>query len=300
MSQRKRVTEHFDSLQDRITERLEHLDQGSSFKEDTWEREGGGGGRTRAFERGQMIEKAGVNLSAVQGKVTDRLAKELETDPDQEFYATGVSLIIHHRSPHLPIFHMNVRYFELSTGSAWFGGGIDMTPIYVRPEDAGDLHRRLKEVCDKHDPNYYPRFKEWADDYFYLSHREETRGVGGIFFDRLQADDEHTEDELAAFVQDVGDAFLPCYEAIVLPKADLEWSDMEEEWRNVRRSRYVEFNLLHDRGTRFGIESNGRTESILISMPPLAEWHYRYEPMEGTSEAETQDWLRKGIDWKAY
>lgn len=300
MERKARVTEDLKKLQEQITARLEALDRQASFQEDSWEREGGGGGRTRAMEKGDPIEKAGVNFSAVQGKVTEALAKELGTDTQQEFYATGVSLIVHHQNPHLPIFHMNVRYFELSTGRAWFGGGIDITPIYVEPEEAGRFHRRLKAVCDEHDPSYYHRFKEWADDYFYLSHREETRGVGGIFFDRLEADEERSLDEVEAFVKDVGDAFLPCYEAIVNPKRELDWTEREEEWRNVRRSRYVEFNLLHDRGTRFGISSKGRTESILISMPPLAEWHYRYEPEAGTAEAETQDRLRKGIEWKAY
>jgi coproporphyrinogen III oxidase len=294
------LSDRFKKLQDGISSRLETLDGKGAFREDTWEREGGGGGRTRALEDGALIEKAGVNFSAVQGKVTDQLAGELDTRTGQEFFATGVSLIVHHRSPRIPIFHMNVRYFELSTGRNWFGGGIDLTPIYVDPPEAGRFHRRLKRVCDEHDPAFYPRFKEWADEYFYLPHREETRGVGGIFFDRLEADEEHTSHDLRNFVEAVGDAFLPCYEEVVLPKKEENWEERELEWQNQRRSRYVEFNLLHDRGTRFGISSNGRTESILISMPPRAEWHYRYEPEEGTPEAETQNWLRKGIDWKAY
>lgn len=300
MSQKLDTTERFRELQDRITERLEKLDGASSFQEDTWDREEGGGGRTRVIEDGDMIEKGGVNLSAVQGKVTDKLAEELDTRTGQEFYATGVSLIVHHRNPHLPIFHMNVRYFELSTGRCWFGGGIDMTPIYVDPEEAGRFHRRLKAVCDEHDPSYYEAFKRWADDYFYLSHREETRGVGGIFFDRLEADEDHTEEERASFVHAIGSAFLPCYEEAILPKRDREWNEREAEWQGIRRSRYVEFNLLHDRGTRFGIHSNGRTESILVSMPPRAEWRYRYEPEAGTAEKRTQENLLKGVDWKAY
>ncbi len=300
MSQKKESTERFRTLQDRITQRLEELDGKSAFQEDTWEREEGGGGRTRVMENGSLIEKGGVNLSAVQGKVTEGLADELDTETGQEFYATGVSLIVHHRNPHLPIFHMNVRYFELSTGRSWFGGGIDMTPIYVDPKEAGRFHRRLKAVCDEHDPSYYEHFKQWADDYFYLPHRKETRGIGGIFFDRLEADETHTEAERAAFVHAIGDSFLPCYEEAVLPKQDREWSKKEAEWQQVRRSRYVEFNLLHDRGTRFGIRSNGRTESILVSMPPTAEWHYRYETEEGGPEAETQNWLCKGVDWTVH
>ncbi len=294
------LIQSFETLQDRISSRLEATDGKGSFQEDRWEREGGGGGRTRAMEEGALIEKAGVNFSAVQGKVSEELAHELSSEAGQEFFASGVSLIIHHRNPRIPIFHMNVRYFEMGNGRSWFGGGIDITPIYVDPAEAGVFHRRLKEVCDQHDGSFYPRFKEWADDYFYLSHRAETRGVGGIFFDRLQADEAHSQDDLWSFTLDIGKSFLPCYEEIVLPKRDEGWSEKEEEWQNLRRSRYVEFNLLHDRGTRFGISSKGRTESILLSMPPRAEWHYRYEPEAGTPEARTQEWLQKGIDWTAY
>lgn len=300
MSLKGRVTEQFEKLQDRISSGLESLDGSGVFQEDSWEREEGGGGRTRVLENGALIEKGGVNFSAVRGSVHENLALELGTDTGQEFYATGVSLIIHHGNPPLPIFHMNVRYFELGSGACWFGGGIDMTPIYVDPQEAGRFHRKLKTVCDQYDSSFYPRFKKWADDYFYLSHRQETRGVGGIFFDRLKPDEAHSDADLNAFVQSVGNAFLPCYEAIVLPRKKEIGSEMEEKWRNVRRSRYVEFNLLHDRGTRFGIESKGRTESILISMPPQAEWHYRYEPEEGSPEARTLEWLQKGIDWTAY
>lgn len=300
MSLKQRITEHFGSLQDRITGELERLDGKERFRQDEWEREGGGGGRTRVLEEGAVIEKGGVNLSAVQGALSENLAEELNTDPGQDFYATGVSLIIHHRNPYLPIFHMNVRYFELSQGSCWFGGGIDMTPIYIDTAEAGRFHRQLKAVCDRHDPAYYPDFKEWADDYFYLSHREETRGVGGIFFDRLTADGTRSIEQCSAFVQELGERFLPIYKEVLEPKRERSWGDEEEAWQKLRRSRYVEFNLLHDRGTRFGILSKGRTESILVSMPPSAEWHYRYEPAAGTAEKETQEWLRKGIDWERY
>lgn len=249
------------------------------------------------MENGALIEKAGVNFSSVQGKVSEALAEELETSKENEFHATGVSLIVHHRSPRIPILHMNVRYFELSNGHSWFGGGIDMTPIHVNPNEAGRFHRRLKAVCDRYDSNYYPRFKEWADEYFYLPHREETRGVGGVFFDRLAPDEEHSLGELHAFSLELGDAFSEIHKELVDPKRDEQWSEREEEWQRIRRGRYVEFNLIHDRGTRFGLLSGGRTASILISMPPSADWPYEAKPEEGSPEAETQRWLRKGVNW---
>ncbi len=192
------VSEDLKELQDRICSRLEGSDGRAKFREDRWEREEGGGGRTRDLEGGELIEKAGVHFSAVQGQVTDQLAGELGTEPGGDFFATGVSLIVHHRNPRIPIFHMNVRYFELGSGHYWFGGGIDMTPIHVDPQEAGRFHRLLKQVCDQHDPAYYQRFKEWADEYFYLSHREETRGVGGIFFDRLGWNENLNREELSS------------------------------------------------------------------------------------------------------
>lgn len=300
MSDKERIIEAFQALQDRISEGMKKLDGKGEFREDRWTREEGGGGRTRVMEEGALIEKAGVNFSSVQGKVSKALADELGTSEENRFHATGVSLIVHHHSPRIPILHMNVRYFELSDGTSWFGGGIDMTPIYVDPEEAGRFHRQLKEVCDRHDPAYYPRFKEWADDYFYLSHREETRGVGGIFFDRLAPSEEHSHQERKAFTLELGDAFLPIHRELVGRKRDQGWDEREAEWQRIRRSRYVEFNLIHDRGTRFGLLSGGRTASILVSMPPSAEWPYESDPEDGTPEAESQGWLLKGVDWSAY
>ena len=192
---------------------------------------------------------------------------------------------------------MNVRYFELSTGTYWFGGGIDLTPHYVVPEQARWFHEQLKAVCDKHDPAYYPRFKTWADDYFYLPHRQETRGVGGIFFDYLTEGEASTKGDLFAFQQGVGDAFAPIYTHLMHLNRDLPYSPREQQWQGLRRGRYVEFNLVWDRGTKFGLETNGRTESILMSMPPQANWVYDFRPEPNSPEADTLTWLRKGVDW---
>lgn len=293
---RTSVETFFRHLQDDICTRLAAADGSGHFREDQWERPGGGGGQARVIE-GQRIEKGGVNFSAVHGELPARAAQALQIGDDRHFYATGVSIVLHPHSPHVPIIHMNVRYFETDGGRWWFGGGIDLTPHYIIEEDARWFHTQLKGVCDRHHPEYYSRFKPWADEYFYLPHRQETRGVGGIFFDRLSTAEPLSREALFAFVQDVGQAFAPIYTELLRRHANTPFSAAEQEWQRLRRGRYVEFNLVWDRGTKFGLETEGRTESILMSLPPLAAWTYDYRPSPGSREAETLSRLRKGIDW---
>lgn len=304
------ITAFFADLQDRICQSLEAADGAGRFREDAWERPGGGGGRSRTMTGGAVIEKGGVGFSAVYGEATEATLRSLNlTDrsrsgepagPPPSFYATGVSIVLHPHNPMVPIIHMNVRYFEMSTGHHWFGGGIDLTPHYVADDDARWFHQHLKSVCDRHDADYYDRFKPWADDYFYIPHRQETRGIGGIFFDYLKPTDDsgptHKAD-LFAFVQDVGNAFAPIYTHFMSQNRDLPFGEREKQWQLLRRGRYVEFNLVWDRGTKFGLETNGRTESILMSMPPQANWIYDFQPEPGSPEDRTLAKLRKGVDW---
>ncbi|WP_093823606.1 oxygen-dependent coproporphyrinogen oxidase [Spirosoma endophyticum] len=301
------ITAFFMDLQDRICQALEKADgqgeeQAVQFREDAWERPGGGGGRSRTLTNGTIIEKGGVGFSAVQGEATESTLRSLNLmdqkgDATPHFYATGVSIVLHPRNPMVPIIHMNVRYFEMSTGQSWFGGGIDLTPHYVVDEDARWFHQYLKTVCDRHDPAYYPKFKAWADDYFYIPHRQETRGIGGIFFDYLKPTDAVPKADLFAFVQDVGNAFAPIYTYFMQKNRKLPFGEREKNWQFLRRGRYVEFNLVWDRGTKFGLETNGRTESILMSMPPQANWVYDFQPEPGSQEEQTVGLLKKGVAW---
>ena len=293
---RQDITNFFQSLQDDICSALERADGGGAFREDSWERPGGGGGRSRVLS-GNVIEKGGVNFSAVHGRLPARAAQALKLDGAGDFYATGVSIVLHPHNPEVPIIHMNVRYFEMSDGTWWFGGGIDLTPHYVEPTQAAWFHRQLEQVCTAHDPDYYPRFKKEADDYFYLRHRQETRGVGGIFYDRLGAGELPGKAGLFAFTRDVGNAFAPIYTRLMAENQDKPFGAEEINWQRLRRGRYVEFNLVWDRGTKFGLETDGRTESILMSLPPLAGWAYQHEPGAGSREARTLAYLRKGVDW---
>jgi coproporphyrinogen III oxidase len=289
---RSQTQEFFAYLQDKICRAVEEVDGEARFREDNWLREGGGGGRTRVLEEGAVFEKAGVNFSAVEGVLPEEFAKKIELGEGGEFFATGVSLVLHPRNPYAPTVHANFRYLEKGD-ARWFGGGSDLTPYYPFREDARHFHRALKEACDKHDPDYYPRFKKWCDEYFFIKHRNETRGVGGIFFDYLQGDMER----LFAFVKDAGEAFLQAYLPIVELRRHHRYGDREREFQLIRRGRYVEFNLVYDRGTIFGLETRGRTESILMSLPPLAQWVYDYELEPGSVEAEAltyfkpQGWL---------
>ena len=290
------VAAWFSELQDRICTALEEVDGKGTFLEDEWDRPGGGGGRARIMTEGNVIEKGGVNFSAVFGETPSRIREAMHLE-DANFYATGVSIVMHPHSPLVPIIHMNVRYFEMSNGVAWFGGGIDLTPHYVDEEDARFFHQELKRVCDKHSPDYYPKFKAWADEYFYVKHRQETRGIGGIFFDRLSTTVSSTMSQLFRFVQEVGEAFIPIYTHLIQKNRGLPYGEEEKAWQLIRRGRYVEFNLVHDKGTKFGLDTEGRIESILMSLPPFAAWQYAHVPAPTSKEARTLDVLKKGVDW---
>jgi len=289
------IQEWLKNLQDHICTQLENEDGKAVFKEDLWQREGGGGGRSRVITNGNVLAKGGVNFSAVHGKTPEKILKALNLPPS-DFFATGVSIVLHPVNPWVPIIHMNLRYFEMSEGTSWFGGGIDVTPHYIIPDDAKFVHAELKALCDKHHADYYPRFRKWADDYFYLPHRDETRGIGGIFFDRL-GNDTQDKSTYFPFIQDTGMLFSPLYIELIRRNRDKTYGQREIEWQHVRRGRYVEFNLVYDKGTKFGLETNGRTESILMSLPPIAEWQYNFQPLPNSTEAETLNLLKKDIHW---
>jgi len=284
-----------ESLQDRICAALEAVECEATFREDPWERPGGGGGRTRVIEGGAVFEKGGVNTSAVWGEVPPALKAQMPGDGPR-FFATGVSLVLHPRNPHVPTTHANFRYIERGE-VGWFGGGADLTPYVLYDEDAAHFHRTLRAPCDAFDASLYPRFKAWCDRYFYLPHRKEARGVGGIFFDHVMPDATHGLDALFAWWRATGEAFLPAYLPIVARRRALPWDDALRTWQLQRRGRYVEFNLIHDRGTRFGLETDGRTESILMSLPPLVRWDYGVEPDPGTEEARLLEVLRAPRGW---
>lgn len=294
MVSKERIKNTFENIQDEICSAIENID-GSQFVEDIWNRPGGGGGRTRIIQ-GEIIEKGGVNFSAVEGSLPEALAKHMGLDPC-DFFATGVSIVMHPKNPWVPITHMNIRYFETSTGKWWFGGGIDLTPHYVDIAQASYFHKAMKSVCDNHDPEYYTKFKKWADDYFYIEHRQETRGIGGIFFDYLGKESTSNKEAIFKFVAEVGRTFAPTYiELINLNKAK-NYTEQHVLWQQLRRGRYVEFNLVYDRGTKFGLQTNGRVESILMSLPVLARWEYDYKPQAESLEEMTLDYLKKDIDW---
>jgi len=297
MTDKITITNSFKDLQDRICKGLEKLDGKAHFQQDLWQHKNGGGGRTRLIQNGNVIEKGGVNFSAVEGDMPPRLLEVLKVEADDStpitFYATGVSIVLHPRSPKTPIIHMNVRYFEMSNGVWWFGGGIDLTPHYIDDQLASDFHNGLKNVCDEHHADYYHEFKKWADDYFYIPHRKETRGVGGIFFDRLKDTSGFSKEERWAFVQAVGNSFVDLYSHQVEQTRELSYSENELDWQRLRRGRYVEFNLVWDRGTKFGLETNGRTESILMSLPPQANWAYSYVPQPNSPEEKTLNSLKE-------
>jgi coproporphyrinogen III oxidase len=292
------IAEQFRLLQDHICNRLEQVDGKGKFIEDKWNREEGGGGRTRIIRNGGVIEKGGVAFSEVFGPVSDVMKKQLGLD-GSDFFASGVSIVLHPENPHVPIIHMNIRYFEMDNGTYWFGGGIDLTPHYIVREQAKLFHQGLKEICDKYHPDFYAKFKNWADDYFFIPHRNETRGIGGVFFDHQNGNESISKEQLFQFCIDLGEAFPELYAQQVEFGINRTFSDQEIKWRNLRRGRYVEFNLVHDRGTKFGLFSGGRTESILMSLPADASWEYNFEPIDGSIEKLTNSYLKKGIDWLA-
>jgi coproporphyrinogen III oxidase len=298
MLTKEEITNWFKLLQDNICAALEIEDEKGKFVEDNWTREEGGGGRTRILQNGKVIEKGGVLFSAVHGEVPDFLLKEDASKNSKDtFYATGVSIVIHPSNPMVPIIHMNVRYFEMSNGVWWFGGGIDLTPHYVIESDAKFFHQALKASCDIHNANYYPDFKKWADDYFFITHRKETRGVGGIFFDKLSQSEKVTKEQLFAFVQEIGNTFAPTYTQLMSKNKTKSFTEENKQWQLLRRGRYVEFNLVYDKGTKFGLETNGRVESILMSLPKTAGWEYDFLPKSNSNEEKTLFFLKKNIIW---
>jgi coproporphyrinogen III oxidase len=296
MVDRNSIAEEFRRIQDEICIGLETEDGKATFLEDAWTHANGGGGRTRVLANGHVIEKGGVNFSAVEGELPVFMKDKVNAQATR-FFATGVSIVIHPYSPMVPIIHMNIRYFETNAGDSWFGGGIDLTPIYVNDEQAQAFHTKMKDVCDRYSPDFYPRFKTWADDYFFITHRNETRGIGGIFFDYLRPSEALSQAELFHFVADVGRTFLKAYLPIVSANKTMSFTDQNKQWQLLRRGRYVEFNLVYDRGTRFGLETGGRIESILMSLPEHASWLYNHIPSEGSEEAVTLTRLKKGIEW---
>jgi coproporphyrinogen III oxidase len=294
------VHQYFLDLQGRIVTALEQSD-GTAFRTDVWERPEGGGGRSRLLEGGRLFERAGVLFSHVEGERLPAAASARRPElAGRPWQAMGVSLVLHPRNPHVPTVHMNVRMFVAAAASAdaedtfWFGGGMDLTPYYPFEEDVRHFHRSCRDALAGHGHEYYPRFKKWCDEYFFLKHRNETRGVGGIFFDDFN---EPGFEDSFALTRDVGDAFLPAYLPIVERRHDQPYGERERDFQAYRRGRYVEFNLVFDRGTLFGLQSGGRTESILLSMPPVAHWRYDWHPQEGTPEAglyrylQPRDWL---------
>jgi len=288
-------------LQDTICAAIEKADGKQSFREDSWTRAEGGGGRSRVMEEGAVFEKAGINFSHVFGDQLPPSATAARPElAGRTFQAMGVSLVIHPRNPYIPTTHANVRFFIAEKDNAdpvwWFGGGFDLTPYYGFEEDAVHWHRLAKEACTPFGPDVYPRYKQWCDDYFYIKHRAEPRGIGGLFFDDLNAGGfEHC----CSLMISVGNHFLPAYLPIVERRKDIAWGERERDFQSCRRGRYVEFNLVYDRGTLFGLQSGGRTEAILMSLPPQVSWRYDWHPEPGTPEAELYEVFLKPRDWLA-
>lgn len=293
------VKQYLLSLQDAICQQLEAEDGVATFVEDNWQRDGGGGGRTRVLTDGAVFEQGGVNFSHVFGdKLPPSATAQRPELAGRSFQAMGVSLVIHPQNPMIPTSHANVRFFIADKEGAepvwWFGGGFDLTPYYGFEEDCVAWHKTAKTACEPFGEGVYERYKQWCDDYFFLKHRHEPRGVGGLFFDDLH---EWGFDKCFAFMRSVGDHYIQAYRPIVNRRKDLAFTQAQRDFQLYRRGRYVEFNLVYDRGTLFGLQSGGRTESILMSLPPLVKWRYNWQPEEGTEEARLyRDFLRPR-DW---
>ncbi len=290
----------FLQIQQEITDRLAAIG-GNPFRVDEWTRDEGGGGRSMILLDGTTFEKGGVNVSCVHGELSEAFAKDLPGE-GRRFFATGISLVIHPRNPHVPTVHANFRYLEKGTDAAWFGGGSDLTPWILYDEDAVHFHRVWRSVCDRHPVANYARFKEWCDEYFFLPHRGERRGIGGIFFDYLglagsKIGTPADLDQVFAFVKDAAAGFLDAYVPIVERRRAAAWTEDQRLWQLTRRGRYVEFNLVYDRGTIFGLKTNGRVESILMSLPSLVRWGYDEHPAPGTEQARLVGILEKPRDW---
>ncbi|KAG9295029.1 hypothetical protein G9A89_017823 [Geosiphon pyriformis] len=306
-SMRLRMEQYVKNLQKKIVAELEALD-GKSFKVDTWKRKEGGDGVSCVLQEGNVFEKAGVLVSVVYGQLPQAAVEQMksrhkEINPAHgpfPFFAAGISIVLHPHNPMAPTIHLNYRYFEITNEDGtpkvwWFGGGSDLTPSYLFEEDAIHFHKTLKNACDKHDLDYYPRFKKWCDEYFFIKHRQEARGVGGIFFDDL---DDKSPDELFRFAKECGDAFLSSYVPILIRRKDMPYNNYEKRWQQLRRGRYVEFNLIWDRGTKFGLQTPGaRIESILASLPLTAAWMYDFKPEDNSREAKLLEILKTPKSW---
>lgn len=294
--------QYIQQLQDRICAALEEADGSARFQEDHWERAEGGGGRTRVIEEGAVFEKGGVNISAVYGPLPESMQAYFKVGK-VDFYACGLSLVLHPKNPMVPTVHANWRYFEMYDAEGnvvdqWFGGGQDLTPYYLFEEDAEHFHAVCKQACDKHHPRFYPEYKKKCDEYFWNHHRGEARGIGGLFFDYCREKGDFSMADWYNFVTEVGDSFLEAYLPIVERRKELPYTEQHLDWQQIRRGRYVEFNLVHDKGTLFGLKTGGRIESILMSLPPRVQWKYNHIPEVGSPEAELISVLKTPREWQ--
>jgi coproporphyrinogen III oxidase len=292
---------YIENLQDTITSKIEAVDGSGKFEEDIWERPEGGGGRTRVIENGAIFEKGGVNISAVHGELPEVLRNQFKVK-EGNFFACGLSLVLHPTNPFVPTVHANWRYFEMYDAEGnivtqWFGGGQDLTPYYLFDEDATHFHTVCKSACDKHHSEFYPKFKKSCDEYFWNSHRNEAGVIGGLFFDYLKQNEDFSIEDRFNFVTEIGDSFLESYVPIAEKRKEIPFTKAQKDWQEVRRGRYVEFNLVHDRGTLFGLKTNGRIESILMSLPPIVQWKYNHQPEENSEEARLLEVLMNPKDW---
>jgi coproporphyrinogen III oxidase len=298
---KEKFYQYIQNLQDTITSKLEEVDGKARFKEDIWERPEGGGGRTRVIENGAVFEKGGVNISAVYGKLPETMQNYFGVK-DADFFACGLSLVLHPKNPFVPTVHANWRYFEMYNKQgelvdSWFGGGQDLTPYYLFENDAQHFHQVCKRSCNLHNRGFYAAYKKKCDEYFYNSHRGEGRGIGGLFFDYCKKSEEMTMQNWYNFVTEVGNNFLEAYVPIAEKRKDLQYTKEQRNWQEIRRGRYVEFNLVHDKGTLFGLKTNGRIESILMSLPPHVQWVYDHHPEKGSEEEKLIQVLQNPRDW---
>ena len=292
---------YIQNLQDSICSKLEEVDGKAIFLEDIWKRPEGGGGRTRVIQHGNVFEKGGVNISAVHGELPETMQAHFGVKQG-DFFACGLSLVLHPKNPFVPTVHANWRYFEMYDTSgkvvtSWFGGGQDLTPYYLFEEDAKHFHQVCKTACDRHNGEFYKNYKKRCDDYFYNAHRKEARGIGGLFFDYLKDSETMHMQQWYDFVTEIGNSFLEGYVPIVEKRKKMPYEKKHRDWQEIRRGRYVEFNLVHDKGTLFGLRTNGRIESILMSLPPHVQWVYNHHPEKGSDEEKLIEVLKNPKDW---
>jgi coproporphyrinogen III oxidase len=293
--------QYIQNLQDTISSKLEAIDGKARFQEDIWNRPEGGGGRTRVIENGNVFEKGGVNISAVHGKLPETMQTYFGVE-NANFFACGLSLVLHPKNPMVPTVHANWRYFEMYNQKgdmvdSWFGGGQDLTPYYLFEEDAKHFHQVCKSACDNHNAEFYNTFKTRCDEYFWNTHRNEARGIGGLFFDYCKKSKDMSMQNWYNFVSEVGNSFLDAYVPIVEKRKDLDYSKKQRDWQEIRRGRYVEFNLVHDKGTLFGLKTNGRIESILMSLPSHVQWVYNHHPEPDSDEEKLINVLKQPKNW---